>query len=98
MAKHTHTPIPRKGVRSPSLTESVSERKASKEHALPPPAIAAAEQEMPMPTVQKIFRLRWDTVQALRGAVLEMSAGRGKRITETEVVEQLIRSRLRMDN
>jgi len=41
----------------------------------------------PEPTVQKIFRIRWDISKALKIYVAEQSAITGKRVTEAEVVE-----------
>lgn len=75
--------------------------------ASPPPVAAAAaeptvnaarqpdpviEAVMPVATVQKLFRLRWDTANALRLGAAQQSSQQGKRITETEIVERLIRS------
>lgn len=50
-----------------------------------------AEATMPVATVQKLFRLRWDTANALRLGAAQQSTQQGKRITETEIVERLIR-------
>lgn len=50
----------------------------------------------PEPTVQKLFRLRWDTVSALRTAAAQESAAQGRRVTETEIVETLIRKRFKL--
>jgi hypothetical protein len=45
--------------------------------------------------VQKLFRLRWDTSQALKLGALHESTTEGRRITETELVEALIRERFK---
>jgi hypothetical protein len=50
----------------------------------------------PEPTVQKLFRLRWDTVSALRTGAAQESAAQGRRVTETEIVETLIRKRFKL--
>lgn len=50
----------------------------------------------PEPTVQKLFRLRWDTAQALKTAAQAASIEEGRRVTETEIVEQLLRRQLRL--
>lgn len=50
----------------------------------------------PEPTVQKLFRLRWDTVSALRTGAAQESAAHGRRVTETEIVETLIRKRFKL--
>jgi hypothetical protein len=50
----------------------------------------------PEPTVQKLFRLRWDTVSALRTGAAQESAAQGRRVTETEIVEALIRKRFKL--
>jgi hypothetical protein len=54
------------------------------------------EEVKPEPTVQKLFRLRWDTVTALRTGAAEESAAQGRRVTETEIVEALIRKRFKL--
>lgn len=46
----------------------------------------------PEPTVQKLFRLPWDVAQALKLGAVEQSTIQGKRVTETEIVEALIRA------
>jgi hypothetical protein len=50
----------------------------------------------PEPTVQKIFRLRWDTANALKLHAANQSVASGKRVTETEIVEGLLREFLGM--
>lgn len=63
----------------------------------------AAEQEAvvepvkPEPTVQKLFRLRWDSVNALKRGATEASIATGRRVTETEIVEDLIRRHFGLD-
>lgn len=47
----------------------------------------------PEATVQKLFRLRWSVVQALRAAVAWETQAQGRRVTETEIVEGLLRER-----
>lgn len=54
-------------------------------------SVPAAQQVKPEPTVQKLFRLPWDVAQALKIGAAEQSAAQGKRVTETEIVEALIR-------
>jgi hypothetical protein len=46
----------------------------------------------PEPLVQKVFRLRWDTANALRIGVANLTKARGQRVYETELVEDLIRN------
>lgn len=48
----------------------------------------------PEPTVQKLFRLRWDTAYALKMNAVRESIENGSRVTETEIVEALIRKHL----
>jgi hypothetical protein len=62
----------------------------SANRSLPASAIGA-QQVKPEPTVQKLFRLPWDVAQALKMGAAEQSAAQGKRVTETEIVEALIR-------
>ncbi len=50
----------------------------------------------PEPTVQKLFRLRWDVANALKMEAAQASVEQGRRVTETEIVEELIRMRCRM--
>lgn len=45
----------------------------------------------PEPTVQKLFRLRWDVANALKMEAARSSVELGRRVTETEIVEELIR-------
>ena len=51
----------------------------------------AAEPGKPEVIVQKMFRLRWETSQALKAGALQETARNGRRVTETEIVERLIR-------
>lgn len=53
---------------------------------------------MPIPTVQKLFRLRWDTANALRMGAAQMSTKQARRVTETEIVESLIRQHFKIDS
>jgi hypothetical protein len=68
-----------------------------------PPAAAPApaagdEATMPVATVQKLFRLRWDTANALRMGAAQMSTKQARRVTETEIVESLIRKHFKIDS
>lgn len=45
----------------------------------------------PEPTVQKLFRLRWDIANALKMGAAQESAKSGKRVTETDIVQQLLK-------
>lgn len=54
------------------------------------------DEHKPEPQVQKLFRLRWDTVHALRLGAAEESNVQGRRVTETEIVEALIRKRFKL--
>lgn len=44
----------------------------------------------PVPTVQKLFRMRWDIAKALKDAANSESTP-GHRVTETEIVERLLK-------
>lgn len=46
----------------------------------------------PEPTVQKLFRLRWDIANALKLGAAQESARTGKRVTETDIVQQLLKA------
>lgn len=50
----------------------------------------------PEPTIQKLFRLRWDVANALKTEAAKSSVEQGRRVTETEIVEELIRTRCGM--
>ncbi|KQQ65503.1 hypothetical protein ASF84_24730 [Pseudomonas sp. Leaf127] len=52
------------------------------------PAIEAFK---PEPTIQKLFRLRWDIANALKMGAAQESAKSGKRVTETDIVQQLLK-------
>ncbi len=51
----------------------------------------------PVATVQKLFRIRWDVAKALKDRVSAESS-MGKRVTETEVVESLLKNYLNIDS
>jgi len=51
---------------------------------------APASPIKPEPTVQKLFRLRWDIANALKLGAAESSVASGRRVTETEVIEELL--------
>lgn len=57
---------------------------------------ASEDEHKPEPQVQKLFRFRWDTVNALRLGAAEESNVQGRRVTETEIVEALIRKRFKL--
>lgn len=44
----------------------------------------------PEPTVQKLFRLRWDVACALKLGAAQESAKTGKRVTETDIIQNLL--------
>ena len=46
----------------------------------------------PEPTVQKLFRLRWDIACALKLGAAQESAKTGKRVTETDIIQQLLKT------
>jgi hypothetical protein len=50
----------------------------------------------PEPTIQKMFRLRWDVANALKMGAAQASIGTGKRVTETEIVESLLRAHFKL--
>lgn len=50
-----------------------------------------AQPTRPEPTVQKLFRLRWETAYALKMNAIRESVESGSRVTETEIVEALLR-------
>lgn len=54
-------------------------------------AQAQIEALKPEPTVQKLFRLRWDIANALKLGAAQESARTGKRVTETDIVQQLLK-------
>ncbi|WP_426143425.1 hypothetical protein [Pseudomonas sp. DWP3-1-2] len=65
----------------------------------PAPVSAAVEETTsyvieafkPEPTVQKLFRLRWDIANALKLGAAQESAKTGKRVTETDIIQQLLK-------
>lgn len=57
----------------------------------------AVDDEPPVPTVQKLFRLRWDVAKALKAKAAEAS-GPGQRVTETEIVEALLKQHFGIDS
>lgn len=54
------------------------------------PKAQVIEAFKPEPTVQKLFRLRWDIANALKIGAAQESARTGKRVTETDIVQQLL--------
>lgn len=65
---------------------STAERMISEEN-----AALVVEAFKPEPTVQKLFRLRWDIANALKIGAAQESARTGKRVTETDIVQQLLK-------
>lgn len=55
------------------------------------PKVQVIEAFKPEPTVQKLFRLRWDIANALKLGAAQESARTGKRVTETDIVQQLLK-------
>jgi len=55
------------------------------------PKLQVIEAFKPEPTVQKLFRLRWDIANALKLGAAQESARTGKRVTETDIVQQLLK-------
>lgn len=53
--------------------------------------VAMTDAFKPEPTVQKLFRLRWDIANALKLGAAQESARTGKRVTETDIVQQLLK-------
>jgi len=47
--------------------------------------------------VQKLFRLRWDIDCALKLGAAQESAKTGKRVTETEIVQQLLKKHYNLE-
>lgn len=56
-----------------------------------------SDDEPPVPTVQKLFRLRWDVAKALKAKAAQES-GHSKRVTETEIVESLLKEHFGIDS
>jgi len=69
------------------LESGVADRTEARPAPSATPTMTAAK---PEPTVQKLFRLRWDVANALKMGATQASIASGKRVTETEIVEQLI--------
>jgi hypothetical protein len=66
-------------------------RSAAEKTAAEPPAAYMIEAFKPEPTVQKLFRLRWDIANALKLGAAQESAKTGKRVTETDIIQQLLK-------
>ncbi|MHB8314434.1 MAG: hypothetical protein ACYDCW_01790 [Acidithiobacillus ferrivorans] len=62
----------------------------------PPTERSSQVAAKPEPTIQKLFRLRWDVANALKMEAAQASVEQGRRVTETEIVEELIRTRCGM--
>ena len=67
--------------------------RAERPSAKPTKPVEAAK---PEPTVQKLFRLPWDSAQALKRGALDESESQGVRVTETEIIDAMIRERYRL--
>lgn len=52
----------------------------------------------PEPTVQKLFRLRWDVACALKLGAAQESAKTGKRVTETDIIQNLLITYFKIGN
>lgn len=63
----------------------------------PPVLQPPAEPLRPEPTSQKVFRLRWDTVNALKLGAAQQSIASGRRVTEAEIVETLLREHFKLN-
>lgn len=66
--------------------------------ATPSSPVSTSDTELPpVPTVQKLFRIRWDIAKALKNrAIVESSPT--CRVTETEIVERLLKHYLKIDS
>lgn len=51
----------------------------------------------PVPTVQKLFRIRWDIAKALKNRAIAESYPT-RRVTETEIVERLLKQYLNINS
>lgn len=61
-------------------------------------SLASTQQNFkPEPTVQKLFRLRWDIANALKINAAKESARTGKRVTETDIVQNLLKKYYNID-
>lgn len=54
------------------------------------------EVSAPVPTVQKMFRLRWNIAAELKAEAGRESSREGRRVTETEIVERLLKKHLKI--
>ena len=66
-------------------------RSATEKAAVEKNTVYVIEAFKPEPTVQKLFRLRWDIANALKLGAAHESAKTGKRVTETDIVQQLLK-------
>lgn len=66
-------------------------RSASEKVAVEDTSTYVIEAFKPEPTVQKLFRLRWDIANALKQGAAQESAKTGKRVTETDIIQQLLK-------
>lgn len=73
---------------SADVAEKPKPKAASKVKVAPPPVKAKVYKE------QKLYRLSSDVTEALREKVYELTKAEGRRVTETEIVEQAIRKYL----
>lgn len=69
----------------------------AREEARPKTPEPVIEVVKPEPTVQKLFRLRWDIANALKIGAAHESAKTGKRVTETDIVQQLLKQHYNLD-
>lgn len=95
LSSFTRPPTPKKPL-DEFLREGAADQAATDDSAQSAGSAAAEPAGKPEPTVQKLFRLRWDTVSALRSGAADESAAHGRRVTETEIVEALIRKRFKL--
>lgn len=79
------------------LEGGAADRAEKPVYSVPPKQpLAFVEAVKPEPTVQKLFRLRWDTANALKLGAAQESAAQGKRVTETEIIEALLREHYKL--
>ncbi|EPJ75762.1 hypothetical protein CFII64_28124 [Pseudomonas sp. CFII64] len=72
--------------------KALSKSRSAPERAIVGDATTSAiEAFKPEPTVQKLFRLRWDIANALKLGAAQESAKTGKRVTETDIIQQLLK-------
>lgn len=62
------------------------------------PRTVTFEIRKPEPTVQKLFRLRWDIAAALKAGAAQETATLRRRVTETEIIERLLREHYGLDS